>query len=83
MALITPIALSQDAIDATNIQRFYFTSSGGDQVVKNRLVIRRQSDNSVVYSNIEETYAFASPTLSTMSRRMGTRLASSVTKKEP
>lgn len=58
MALVTPIALSQNAFDASNTQRFYFTSSGGDQVVKNKLTIRKQADNSVVYSNIEETYAF-------------------------
>ena len=58
MALVTPIALSQNAFDANNEQRFYFTSSGGDQVVRNRLIIRRHSDNVVVYNSIEETYSF-------------------------
>lgn len=58
MALITPIALAQNAFDARYVQRFSFTSSGGDQVVKNKLTIRRQSDDEIVYSHIEETYAF-------------------------
>lgn len=58
MALVTPIALSQNAFDANYEQRFYFTSSGGDQVVKNRLIIRRHSDNVIVYNRIVETYSF-------------------------
>lgn len=58
MALITPIALTQNAFDANNTQRFYFTSTGGDQVVKNKLTIKKLSDDSVVYSNVVETYSF-------------------------
>ena len=58
MALITPIALQQNAFDANNTQRFYFTLSGGDQVVKNKITIKRQDNDSVVYTHIEETYAF-------------------------
>lgn len=58
MALITPVAQPQNAFDANNTQRFFFTASGGDQVRYNKLTIRRQSDNSVVYENMLETFSF-------------------------
>ena len=58
MALVSPIALSKIAFDATNNEVFYFTSNGGDQVVKNRLTIRLQSDNSIVYQATVETFLF-------------------------
>lgn len=58
MALVTPVAQPQNAFDANNTQRFFFTASGGDQVYENKLTIRRQSDNSVVYENRLETYSF-------------------------
>ena len=58
MSLVNPIALQKVAFDATNNEIFYFTSNGGDQVVKNRLTIRRQSDNSIVYQTTVETFLF-------------------------
>lgn len=58
MALIRPILYSISAFDATNSQIFNFNVSGGDQVVKNRLVISKQSDNTIVYDNIQTTFAF-------------------------
>ena len=58
MALVKPIALPVNAFDANETQRFYFTSSGGDQVVQNRLTIRKQEDNTIVYRETVETYAF-------------------------
>jgi len=55
---VNPISLQKVAFDATNNEIFYFTSNGGDQVVKNRLTIRRQSDNSIVYQATVETFLF-------------------------
>lgn len=58
MAMIKPIALSKNAFDATQDQIFYFTSTGGNQVVKNKITIRLQSDNSIVYTNTVISYKF-------------------------
>ena len=58
MAMIKPIALSKNAFDATQDQIFYFTSTGGNQVVKNKITIRLQSDNSIVYTNTIISYKF-------------------------
>lgn len=58
MALVKPIAQQKNAFDANNDEVFYFITSGGDQVVKNKLTIRRQNDNVVVYENTQETYQF-------------------------
>lgn len=58
MALIKPIALNMDAFDATNQQTFYFTVNGGTQVVKNRLTIRNNLTNEVIYQNTIETFKF-------------------------
>ena len=58
MALTTPIAVKHDSFDKVNITRFYFTSNGGNQVVKNRLTIRNNVTNVVVYQNTLETFAF-------------------------
>lgn len=58
MALVSPIASQKIAFDATKNEVFYFTSNGGDQVVKNRLTVRKQSDNSIVYQSIVETFLF-------------------------
>lgn len=38
--MIKPMALSKNAFDATQDQIFYFTSTGGNQVVKNKITIR-------------------------------------------
>ena len=58
MALVNPIALNKVAFNATNNEIFYFTSNGGDQVVKNRLTVRKQSDNSIVYQATATTFLF-------------------------
>ena len=58
MSLVNPIALSKVAFDATNNETFYFTSNGGDQVVKNRLTIRDNSTNVIVYQNTLTSYLF-------------------------
>lgn len=58
MAMVKPIALTKNAFDATNNEVFSFTSSGGNQVVKNKITIRLNSNNSIVYTNTQETFAF-------------------------
>ena len=58
MALTTPILFSRVAFDATASQVFSFNVIGGDQVVKNRLVITNQSTNTVVYNQVQQTYSF-------------------------
>lgn len=58
MALVRPIAQGTTAFDATQAKTFSFTSSGGNQVVANRITIRRQDNNSVVYQNKIESYRF-------------------------
>ena len=55
MALIRPILYSTSAFDATASKIFNFNVSGGDQVVKNRLVISKQSDNTIEYVTIESS----------------------------
>ena len=59
MSMVKPIASKQNAFDATNNSIFYFTSSGGNQVVGNRLVIRDNSNNTEIYNEYVETYQFA------------------------
>ena len=57
MALVTPIALPLNAFDSSNIQRFSFVASGGDTAfTKSKLTIKRQSDDSVVYTNKQVSY---------------------------
>lgn len=58
MALVKPIAQGISAFDATQSQTFSFTSVGGSQVVANRITIRLQDDNSIVYQNKVESYKF-------------------------
>ena len=58
MALVKPIAQGISAFDARHDQTFSFTSSGGNQVVANRLTIRLQDDNSIVYQNKVKSYKF-------------------------
>lgn len=58
MALTRPILYSLSAFDATEEHIFYFNVIGGDQVVKNKLVITKQSNNQVVYEDIQTTFAF-------------------------
>ena len=56
MAMVKPIALNVNAFDANYDNEFSFIVEGGDQVVKNKITIRLQSDNSVVYTHTEETF---------------------------
>lgn len=56
MAMVKPIALNVNAFDANYDNEFSFIVEGGDQVVKNKITIRLQSDNSVVYTNTKETF---------------------------
>ena len=58
MALTKPILYSISAFDATQEQTFIFNVVGGDQVVKNELIITDQSNNSVVYDQIQTTFSF-------------------------
>lgn len=58
MALTIPTLYSLSAFDATQSATFTFNVRGGDQVVKNELIISRQSDNVVVYDQIQTTFAF-------------------------
>lgn len=58
MALTTPILLTLAAFDASKSQNFIFESIGGDQVTANTLTIKENSDNSVVYSQRQETFKF-------------------------
>lgn len=58
MALTKPILYSVSAFDATQEQTFSFNVVGGDQVVKNKLIITNQSTNSIVYQGVNTTFAF-------------------------
>lgn len=59
MALTTPILYQIPAFDANNKQIFTFNSVGGDQVIGNRLVIRNNVTNAIVYDQTVEIYAFS------------------------
>lgn len=59
MALVTPIALTKNAFDATQQEEFRFNVVGGDQVVKNRITIKDNETDEIVYQNISETYSFS------------------------
>ena len=56
MAMIRPTALTVNAFDATSVHTFYFTSSGGNQITSNKIVIRNNASNSVVYTNTITSY---------------------------
>lgn len=58
MSMTKPIALSVNAFDSTNSSVLKFVSNGGNQVVKNKITIRLNSDNSVVYTNTIESFKF-------------------------
>src|SRR5574344_445993 len=58
MSMTKPIALSKNAFDSTQDEIFYFSASGGNQVVKNKLTIRNNATNVVVYTNTVETFQF-------------------------
>ena len=58
MSLTKPILLTTVAFDATNEHTFIFNAIGGSQVVKNKLVIRNNETNDIVYSEEQETFRF-------------------------
>jgi len=60
MSLITPIAVAHSAFDATKDTTFYFNvGNGGDQVVANRITIRTNTDNTIVYQSKINTLVFS------------------------
>ena len=59
MSLTKPILLSTSSFDANYEKVFTFTvQSGTTQVTANQLTIRNQSDNSIVYQNIQNTFKY-------------------------
>lgn len=58
MALTRPVLLNMAAFDATQQSIFRFNVVGGDQVVKNRLVIRNNSTDTSVYDEEQTTFRF-------------------------
>ena len=56
MAMVKPTALTVNVFDATSVHTFYFTSSGGNQITSNKIVIRNNASNSVVYTNTVTSY---------------------------
>lgn len=53
---MTPMAQSLNAFDATKEQTVTFVVTGGDQVVKNRITVRSNVTNEIVYQNTVESY---------------------------
>lgn len=58
MALSKPILYTVSAFDATQPHTFYFNVIGGNQPVANRLVIRNNATNAVVYDKRQDTYRY-------------------------
>lgn len=56
--LTTPIMILTSAWDAADEHVFQFNVIGGDQVVKNRLVIRDQETNNIVYDGTQTTFKY-------------------------
>lgn len=59
MALATPILYSVPAFDGAQGRTFTFSVSGGNQVIQNRLTIRNNATNAIVYQQIQTSFAFA------------------------
>jgi hypothetical protein len=59
MALATPILQSISAFDSTISQVVRFQVTSGDQVVKNRLTIRNNETNVIVYQETVEAFEFS------------------------
>ena len=53
-----PILYSIDAFDATQSATFTFYSTGGNQVVKNQLIIRNNTTNQIVYQQFVDSFKF-------------------------
>lgn len=59
MALTRPTLIAVPSFDATQPYTFTFTvQSGSAQIVANKLTIRRQSDNQIVYDEKQETFKY-------------------------
>lgn len=59
MALTRPVLIGVPSFDATQSFTFTFTvQSGSSQIVANQLTIRRQSDNTIVYDEKQETFKY-------------------------
>lgn len=59
MSLTRPTLISVPSFDATQPYTFTFTAqSGSAQIVANKLVIRNQTDNTVVYDEKQETFKY-------------------------
>ena len=59
MSLTKPILLSTPSFDATEQKVFKFTVQAGEnQITANQLTIRNQSDNSIVYQAIQNTFKY-------------------------
>lgn len=59
MSLTRPTLISVPSFDATQSYTFTFTvQSGSAQIVANELVIRNQTDNTVVYNEKQETFKY-------------------------
>ena len=56
MALMTPMLTTIESFDATKGQKVSFVVTSGDQVVKNRITVRNNSTNEIVYQNTIETF---------------------------
>lgn len=56
MALTTPILNAITPFDATQAYTFIFSTSGGNQITQNNLVIQKVSDNTVVYNATITTF---------------------------
>lgn len=58
MALVTPIINSIPALDATKANTITFIANGGEPIVKNEIkILTNDSNETVVYNNIETTTA--------------------------
>lgn len=58
MALVKPIGISTPAFDATQNHLFQFQALGGNQIVKNRLIIRNNNTTQIVYNQETTTYKY-------------------------
>lgn len=59
MALITPVLLAVNAFDATEAYTFKFAVGvGGNQVVKNKLTIKNNTNNATVYEQEQASFKY-------------------------
>lgn len=58
MSLTTPTLKFINSFDSLSEQDFEFVATGGNQVIKNKLVIRKNLDNQIIYNSTIETFQF-------------------------